>query len=64
MNRKGSSDPLRKTFGSMRGIRMAIPLYVLVDHLGNIRYAGSDGSKLEKLASNMESILVRQDTRK
>ncbi len=64
MNGKGSSDPLWRTFGSMQEIRMAIPLYVLVDNLGEIQYAGSGGSKLEELASKIESVLGRQDTRK
>jgi len=64
MNGKGISDPLWRTFGSMRGIRMAIPLYVLVDDQGDIQYAGSGGSKLEELALKIESVLVRQDTRR
>lgn len=64
MNRKGSSDPLWRIFGSMPGIRMAIPLYVLVDNLGDIQYAGSGGSKLEELASSIETALARQENRK
>ena len=48
----------------MPGIRMAIPLYVLVDNLGDIQYAGSGGSKLEELASSIETALARQENRK
>ena len=64
MSGRGDSDPLWRTFGSMEGIRMAIPLYVLVDPLGDIRYAGNGGWELEDLASKIESALVRQDTQR
>lgn len=64
MSGRGDSDPLWRTFGSMEGIRMVIPLYVLVDHLGDLQYAGNGGWKLEDLASKIESVLLRQDTRK
>ena len=64
MSGRGDSDPLWRTFGSMEGIRMAIPLYVLVDPLGDIQYAGNGGWKLEDLASKIESVLVRQDTQR
>jgi len=49
MSGKGQADPLWKTFGGMEGNRLSIPLYVLVDAKGVLRYAGNGGENLTEL---------------
>ena len=54
MSGKGEADPLWKTFGGMEGNRLAIPLYVLVDSKGVLRYAGNGGEDLIELRHKVE----------
>jgi thiol-disulfide isomerase/thioredoxin len=54
MTGRGEADPLWKTFGSMKGNRLAIPLYVLVDSKGVLRYAGNGGEDLSELRQKIE----------
>jgi thiol-disulfide isomerase/thioredoxin len=54
MTGRGEADPLWKTFGSMEGNRLAIPLYVLVDSKGVLRYAGNGGEDLSELRQKIE----------
>ncbi len=46
---RGSDDFLWKLFGSMEGRPLSIPLYVVVDAKGVIRYASHGGEELEEL---------------
>jgi thiol-disulfide isomerase/thioredoxin len=59
MSGQGSADPVWKRFGSMelpgRGrVQMSIPLYVLVDAAGVLRYAGNGGADLAELREALE----------
>jgi Thiol-disulfide isomerase and thioredoxins len=54
MSGQGEADPLWKSFGGMEGNRLAIPLYVLVDSKGVLRYAGNGGEGLAELRSKVE----------
>jgi thiol-disulfide isomerase/thioredoxin len=54
MSGKGEADPLWKSFGGMEGNRLAIPLYVLVDSQGILRYAGNGGEDLAELRNRVE----------
>lgn len=54
MTGRGEADPLWKTFGSMEGNRLGIPLYVLVDSKGVLRYAGNGGEDLSELRQKIE----------
>lgn len=54
MSGKGEADPLWKTFGGMEGNRLSIPLYVLVDAKGVLRYAGNGGENLSELRHKIE----------
>ena len=55
---KGYSDPLWKLFGSIRDIRSTVPLYVLVDDEGKLRYAGFGGEKLDELSENIRKVIA------
>src|SRR5262245_18861948 len=46
---QGSADPVWKMFGSMNRVRMGIPLYVVVDRNGVLKYAGTGGNDLSEL---------------
>jgi hypothetical protein len=52
---QGEADPLWKTFGGMEGNRLGIPLYVLVDAKGILRYAGDGGENLIELRQKIEA---------
>ena len=54
---KGKFGSFMKMFGSMEGIRMSIPLYVLVDSSGVIQYASHGGTNLEELVLKIESVI-------
>jgi thiol-disulfide isomerase/thioredoxin len=54
MTGTGESDPLWKMFGGMEGNRLSIPLYVMVDDTGLLRYAGSGGPDLSELRSRIK----------
>ena len=57
MNGRGEADPLWKTFGGMEGNRLAIPLYVIVDAEGRLRYAANGGEDLSELRTAIKSLL-------
>lgn len=52
----GDNDPLWKTFGS-ESTRLFIPLYVLVDKDGILRYADSGGEDLKDLKAEIEKLI-------
>lgn len=55
---QGEKDFLWKMFGSMAGIKLSIPLFVVVDRGGRIRYAGNGGEKLADLKAVLERVLT------
>ena len=57
MNGRGEADPLWKMFGGMEGNRLAIPLYVIVDAEGRLRYAANGGEDLSELRTTIKSLL-------
>lgn len=56
MKGEGERDPLWKMFGGMEGTQLNIPLYVLVDEQGVLRYAGNGGNDLSELRSSMKGL--------
>jgi len=54
MSGRGETDPLWKIFGTMGGNQLNIPLYVLVDAQGRLRYAGNGGEDLLDLRSEIK----------
>ena len=57
MNGRGDADPLWKMFGGMEGNRLSIPLYVLVDNSGQLRYAANGGKDLCELRTRLATLL-------
>lgn len=55
----GEDDPLWKTFGGANLNRLAIPLYVLVDKNGVIRYADNGGKDLKDLREKILGLQPR-----
>lgn len=53
----GESDFLWKTFGSMRDMQLSIPLYVIIDKQGVIRYAGHGGKDLTDVHGILQNLL-------
>ena len=64
MTGNGESDPIWKMFGGMDGNRLSIPLYVLVDDMGLLRYAGSGGADLSELRSRIRGVLAKNNVLK
>jgi thiol-disulfide isomerase/thioredoxin len=60
MSGKGEADPLWKMFGGMEGNRLSIPLYVLVDAEGVLRYAGDGGKELSELRDHARLLLNKR----
>jgi thiol-disulfide isomerase/thioredoxin len=56
MSGQGEADPLWKMFGGMEGNRLAIPLYVIVDTEGRLRYAANGGEDLSELRRIIKSL--------
>lgn len=54
---KGEADPIWKMFGSMENNSLTIPLYVLIDEQGILKYAGHGGNNLFELRQNIEQCL-------
>lgn len=54
---QGERDPLWKMFGGMQDVRLSVPLYVVVDSQGSIRYAASGGEDLGDLRSLLRQLL-------
>lgn len=52
----GDNDPVWQTFGGANSNRLIIPLYVLVDDRGLVRYAGNGGEKLVELRREIEKL--------
>jgi thiol-disulfide isomerase/thioredoxin len=61
MNGRGEADPVWKMFGAIDGNRLAIPLYVLVDDEGRLRYAGNGGEDLFDLQAEIKQLLKKTD---
>jgi hypothetical protein len=57
MSGKGEGDPIWKTFGGMADNRLAIPLYVLVDQQGRLRYAGNGADDLSEIRELIKSLI-------
>jgi len=49
----GNDDPMWKSFGSANQNTLSIPLYVLVDKNGIVRYAANGGTNLKDLRRNI-----------
>ena len=56
MEGKGESDPLWKMFGSIGQNRLSIPLYVLIDEKGILRYADYGGEQLSELSRRLSAL--------
>ena len=54
---QGEKDFLWKMFGSMQGVKLFIPLYVVVDREGVIRYAGDGSDDLSTLKDLVQQLL-------
>ena len=57
MRGRGDADPLWKMFGGMEQNRLAIPLYVVVDAEGRLRYAAGGGEDLAELRKAIKSLV-------
>jgi thiol-disulfide isomerase/thioredoxin len=57
MNGRGEADPLWKMFGGMEANRLAIPLYVVVDADGRLRYAANGGEDLAELRTVIKELI-------
>jgi thiol-disulfide isomerase/thioredoxin len=55
----GDADPFWKTFGGANLNRLSIPLYVLVDKDGVVRYADNGGEGLIKLKQSIDKLLTK-----
>ncbi len=53
----GEDDYLWKMFGSMESARLSVPLYVVIDTNGVIRYAGSGGEDLAEVRKILEELV-------
>jgi thiol-disulfide isomerase/thioredoxin len=58
---RGEADSLWKMFGTIGGNHLNIPLYVLVDAQGRLRYAGNGGEGLLDLRSEIKRLLKKSD---
>jgi thiol-disulfide isomerase/thioredoxin len=56
IRRQGEQDFLWKMFGSMQGAQLSIPLYVLIDREGVIRYAGRGGEDLVEVREGLRHL--------
>lgn len=57
---RGNNDPIWKAFGSANLNRLSIPLYVLVDKDGMVRYADNGGKNLDELRKAIAEISNRR----
>jgi hypothetical protein len=60
---RGEADPLWKTFGRMEQNPLSIPLYVVVDRDGRLRYAGSGGDGLAELRAELVRLVAARTGR-
>jgi thiol-disulfide isomerase/thioredoxin len=54
---QGEKDYFWKMFGSMAGIKLFIPLFVVVDQKGTIQYASTGGENLVDLKAALERLM-------
>jgi hypothetical protein len=54
---QGEKDFLWKMFGSMKGANLVIPLFVVVDREGRIKYADHGGANLVDLKAVLQRLL-------
>ncbi|MGA2561648.1 MAG: TlpA disulfide reductase family protein [Terracidiphilus sp.] len=55
----GDEDPLWRQFGSVGTNDLSTPLYVVVDQVGRIAYAGSGGTDLSELMKAMDGAIAK-----
>lgn len=60
MTGRGEDEPLWKMFGGMGGNRLSIPLYVLVDAGGRMRFAGNGGDDLSDIRAQIKELLTKE----
>lgn len=53
----GNVDPVWQTFGGGNQNRLAIPLYVLIDKEGIVRYSGNGGQDLTELKAAVDKVI-------
>ena len=56
---RGEDEPLWKMFGGMGGNRLSIPLYVLVDAAGRLRFAGNGSDDLSDIRVQIKELLAK-----
>ena len=61
MSGRGEADSLWKMFGTISGNHLNIPLYVLADAQGRLRYAGNGGEGLLELRSEIRRQLKKSN---
>jgi thiol-disulfide isomerase/thioredoxin len=54
---QGEKDFLWRMFGSMNGVKLTIPLFVVVDRDGHIQYASHGGENLAELKAVLARVL-------
>ena len=57
MSGKGEDDPIWKMFGGIANNQLTIPLYVLVDRQGRLRYAGNGADDLSEIRELIKSLI-------
>ena len=61
---KGAADSVWKTFGGIEQNQLAIPLYVLADRNGVIKYAGNGGADLSELKHRIQELEQNGDSKR
>jgi thiol-disulfide isomerase/thioredoxin len=61
---KGAADSVWKTLGGIAQNQLAIPLYVLVDRNGLIKYAGNGGADLSELKQRIQELEQNGDSKR
>lgn len=54
-----SEDPLWRQFGSVGSNDLSTPLFVVVDRIGKIAYAGSGGTDLDEIKKAVDDAIAR-----
>jgi thiol-disulfide isomerase/thioredoxin len=54
----GTEDPLWRQFGSVGNNDLSTPLYVVVDRIGKIAYAGSGGTDLDEIKKAVDDAIA------